>query len=211
MHAINDVTGISKTLSYYDHPVSRKLIQVNEGVSDRTAFSEGMKYLKNALFPNTFSKVKHLFGQSLNALNSDEWSSYRNRRNSVDDVKKALSYQYRSAVLSFVRLSRSWNIEPVLMTQFNRFNLNDLQVRAAYERVPQSISYEDFIYLYKYANQITRDIAREEGVQLIDLEELVPSNADYIYDEVHLTEKGSQFVAEAVSKTLIMHYPSLFR
>ena len=49
-------------------------------------------------------------------------------------------------------------------------------------------------------NNLTRRIAEsEDGVYLIDLEKAIPKTLDYLYDEVHYTDKAFDLVASCVT------------
>ena len=72
--------------------------------------------------------------------------------------------------MSFIKLSRSWNIEPILMTQAN--NYPDKKLIS-----PGSIISSEQLYnMYEYTNEIVRKIALDNDVLLIDLDKK-------IYDE----------------------------
>lgn len=209
MHAVNDLGTLVKTLSYWDAPISRRLV-VSSIEQERPWTYDLLRLVKNGLFPNTWAKVHHLFdGASESLAEVDEWAAYRDRKYDLEAVERELSRQFTASLESFVRVSRTWGIEPVLMTQFNRFRADDVFVRQAYERSPQSVSYDDYVRLYRKSNDIVRVVARRENVPLIDLDRLVPPNSDYMYDAVHLTDQGSRYVAEVVARSLVTFYPKL--
>lgn len=97
------------------------------------------------------------------------------------------------------------------MTQFNRLKKDDPFIRAAYDKNPQPISYDDFVRLYETTNEIVRIVAKQEKVFLIDLDAQIPSSNEYIYDAVHLNSKGSELVANIISGALKKRYPSVYR
>jgi lysophospholipase L1-like esterase len=47
-------------------------------------------------------------------------------------------------------------------------------------------------------NQITRETAKSGGVHLVDLEQDIPKNPEYMYDDVHYTIRGAEQVARKV-------------
>ena len=97
--------------------------------------------------------------------------------------------EFRRALITFLDVSRAWDIEPILMTQFNRVNVNDdLFIRTFSDKDAE-------IYVTKYhrLNEIIRNVGLTHKVDVIDLAELVPSSNAYMYDAVHLNEKGSEF------------------
>lgn len=56
-------------------------------------------------------------------------------------------------------------------------------------------------------NEATRRVASEMGVELIDLERIVPKELEFLYDECHFTAKGAELVAQAVSNHLMKTPP----
>ena len=85
-----------------------------------------------------------------------------------------LKADFKSSITSFVRTAKAWGIEPVLMTQFNRLKVEDEFIRKVYEKYnKQGLSYVEFVTAYSEFNQIIRDVSREEGVFLIDLDKEV--------------------------------------
>ena len=63
-------------------------------------------------------------------------------------------------------------------------------------------SVDEFIYLYKEANSIVSEISSLNNVEFIDLNNLVPKTSEYIYDMIHLTDKGSLLVSEIITNYL---------
>ena len=210
MHAVNDLVLLSKTLSYWDAPQTKALIQSDNSVNSRFVIYDIARQIKNFLVPNLWSKTRYLFSNS-NDLIIDEYRSYRTRNFKYAELERALAEQFAASLRSFVRVSRSWDIEPILMTQFNRIKNEDVFIRERYEKTPQPISYNEFVLLYKAANDIVRTVAKEENVYLIDLDKLIPSTKEYIYDGVHLNTKGSELAAEKITDALRSRYPLVYR
>ena len=52
-------------------------------------------------------------------------------------------------------------------------------------------------------NMATRRLAKELGVELVDLEQRMPKTTDYIYDDVHYTKAGNELVADAFANEII--------
>ena len=66
----------------------------------------------------------------------------------------------------------------------------------------KGITYGEWRYYYSEFNQSIRDVSLEAQVLLVDLESQVPKNSNYMYDAVHLTDKGSELVANIVTKKI---------
>jgi lysophospholipase L1-like esterase len=211
MHAVNDLGSLSKTLSYWDAPYGRSLVQTDAETPKRSALFKVASLVKNLLVPNLWLKTRHIFAGMALKIAPDEWAPYRDRKYEASDVETAVAEQFTAALKSFVALSRAWNIEPILMTQFNRIKKDDRFSRAAYDKNSQPISYDDFVRLYERTNEIVRAVAKQENVFLIDLDAQIPPSKEYIYDSVHLNTKGSELVAEKISAALKNRYPSVYR
>jgi len=213
MHAVNDLTLLSKTLSYWDAPQTRALVQLDDSTKISSISWNIARQIKSSLIPNLWLKTRHLFHAFLMEARPDfdEWLSYRTTTLDYASVERALTKQFTASLKSFIHVSRSWGIEPILMTQFNRFKNEDVFIRESYEKVPQPISYDEFVRLYKTANDIARAVAKEENVYLIDLDKMIPSTQEYIYDAVHLNSKGSELVSEKIINSLKSRYPSVYR
>lgn len=118
---------------------------------------------------------------------------------------EAVTRSYRLNLEHFIFLCRQHGITPVFMTQFNRYTETPddnwrRQLKPMFDN--WHITYEQYRASYMALNDAMRDVAREQNVQLIDLDRLVPKTKDYMYDVVHLNANGSRFVADVVSKSL---------
>jgi hypothetical protein len=118
---------------------------------------------------------------------------------------------FHASLSSFIELARAWDIKPILMTQFNRLQTTDQFVGAAYKASQQPLSYDEFVQLYKHANELIRRVAREKNEYLIDPERDAPPTRKFIYDAVYPNDAGSEFVAERVVTALRRKYPNLYR
>ena len=112
----------------------------------------------------------------------DDFKNIRDKKADFKNVEK----MFRSALISFVNVSRAWGIKPVLMTEFSRIKYND-------EYFIKKYPYEDrdeYIKQYNQLNNIIREVAKSENVLIIDLARQIPSSDEFIYDVIHLNEKG---------------------
>ena len=147
----------------------------------------------------------------MSVLYEDEWANYRNKNDkNIDELKNLLKKDFKSSLISFVKVAKAWKIEPIFMTQFNRINLDDEKIKESYEKKQHLIPYESFVILHKLSMDIVREVAEEEDVFLIDLAKKVSSTPKYIYDSVHLNREGSELVAQIISKELAAKYPNQF-
>ena len=190
MNNMNDLGSLRSTGSYWDAPKSRRIIQTEE---KKPAWYLLAKSMKDLLAPNLYSYLLPRLKQGV----TDEWRDYRDDYRSYSDFYK----DYKASLLSFVSVAKAWDVKPVLMTQFNRVNLSDKLFRETFLQHTNNNERElqNYVSSYKKFNQIKRDIAKTEGVLLIDLDALVPSNSKYIYDTIHLNEVGSEYVGIIIS------------
>ena len=89
------------------------------------------------------------------------------------------------------------DVQPVLMTQFNRIELDDDEIRGQH-----SVDWPGMVARYKRFNDVIREVAAADDVPLIDLDRRVPKTSRYIYDAVHVNEEGSQLVAGIIAEEL---------
>ena len=115
MNNINDLVLLRKTGSYWSGPRTKSLIQFNQQSSSFFIIKE----IKDFLIPNLYAYIRQgSFGQNVNAAINDEWADYRGQYIDFNNFKN----DYRSSTI-FIEISRAWDVEPILMTQFNRINL----------------------------------------------------------------------------------------
>ena len=213
LHGINDLGILYKTLSYWDAPRGRALVQIgNSETSSNSAIFDVSRSIKNFFIPNIWPKIRYNFQgvvDSVQGLN-DEWVDYRDKKYLYNDVENILVEQFTASLKSFVRVSRSWGIEPILMTQFNRIKSEESDVKSAFNNVPQSISYDEFVKLVLKSNDVIREVSQDEKVLLIDLDVLIPPTKNYINDSVHLNTNGSELAAKIITDALKKKYPSIY-
>ena len=217
MHNINDLTLLTLTGSYWDAPESRNIVQTfrrkSPGSFSERIF-EATRSVRSILFPD----LSTIFRKAISTITVrgdnktiDEWVNYRGRHEELSLALPTLKADFKSSITSFVRTAKAWGIEPVLMTQFNRLKVEDEFIRKVYEKYnKQGLSYVEFVTAYSEFNQIIRDVSREEGVFLIDLDKEVEPSLKFIYDAVHLNSEGSKRVSEIISTALAQNYPNIF-
>ena len=104
--------------------------------------------------------------------------------------------QFRRSLNTFIDICLVWGTEPILMTQFNRVNLED----ELFNKISLSmINKEEYVESYVRLNDVIREVSMSRNVDLIDLANLIPSSSYYMYDPVHLNENGSKLAAEILT------------
>jgi lysophospholipase L1-like esterase len=182
MHNVNDLTVLRQTGSYWNATKSRSLMKIE---TNETLFLIA-RQLKDLLIPNIYPFVKRQIPEK------DEFAKTRSQDNHKIDV---IENEFRSALITFITVCQSWNIEPILMTQFNRIKLND----GLFVRVYNDTNIEEYVNNYHRLNEVIRDVGSTYNIDVIDLATLVPPSSDYMYDAVHLNDAGSRYVADILS------------
>lgn len=186
MHNINDLGLLRLTGSYWQAPEKLSLIQIDE---HKSAIFLMSRQIKDFLMPNSYNLIKNILLQS----NNDDFLEYRN----LDIVGiELIEDQFRRSLNTFIDVSIAWGTEPILMTQFNRINLEDELFNKTSFSV---INKEEYVESYIRLNDVIREVSVSRNVDLIDLANLIPSSSNYMYDPVHLNENGSKLAAEILT------------
>ena len=217
LHNINDLSILNRTNNYWEGPKSRSIILENENHNQQIIeiVYLSFRYIKNKLFKNTYYLISDIFNKNSKfkevMLNNDEWEGYRNNfyLNDIDD-RKEIEDNFKKSLLTLIEISKTHKIVPVLMTQFNRIENND----EIYKETARSFNFNDKetdLYREEYIkfNEIIKEIALNEKIDIIDLNYLVPKNEKYIYDAVHLNDKGSVLVSNIIVDFLAKNYKEL--
>ena len=210
MHNINDASILSKTGSYWIAPKSAALVQDNAEIWNQHRLENFnllilARDIKNILFPNLYAYFKpRLFPGLGPVLAVDEFEILR--KELIDPLK--IKAEFRNALISFVELCRTWNVEPVLMTQFNRINENEPLFALAYQndKSDKRMPMNKFVELYHDFNEIIRTVAKDRNVLFVDLAKRVPASPKYIYDTVHLNDTGSIMVGNILVEEFAKFY-----
>jgi lysophospholipase L1-like esterase len=115
---------------------------------------------------------------------------------------------YRSRLREIVRVARDHDITAIFVTQPALFgdatdpatgvNLATVQVNG---RGNGHLEWR----LLEEVNDVTRDVARDNRLLLIDLARQLPKDSRYFYDFLHFTNEGSRAVGRIVAAALITH------
>ena len=201
MHNINDISYLRIFGSFFEGNPERGLIfdPTKKTIQKYRGLLGFIREIKDKYFFKTWKFIRHnVIGYKiLNTQKSqDEFIDYR--KNNFYSNEHVLDL-YKKNIISIVSIAKSLNITPVLMTQFNRIEnksevfLKDFLVHNSENDV------DSFVKLYTDANKVMREISDEQNVGIIDLSNLVPKNGEFIFDVVHLSDKGSIFVSNIIS------------
>lgn len=205
LHNINDLVQLLYVKGYFDGPDTRRLISEPEPEVKRGLVTRVWERVKNSLFPNIYREISETFFTEETTV--DEWEGWRDNVNvDIEDVKS----QFRSALKSFVSISRSYGYEVVLMTQFNRLVEGEEYIRQGYYSAQVAgLSHSQFFGYYHEFNQVIRDVSIEMDTELIDLAVEIPSTREYMYDGVHLNTAGSILASEIIAESILELYSNL--
>lgn len=208
MHNVNDLVLLSKTMSYWDAPSGRAIIlDRNEKNSTfKISAYSILKWIKDNFFSNIYRIFKNFFkiddkffARNMGGL-GDEFSDYRNNFFLSDPAKlKIIETYFKNGLNTFINICKANGIQPVLMTQPNRienkskFFMNEFK-KWGYNESQLKIFSEAF----QAFNKIIVEVATDLEVSFIDLNNIIPKDEEYIYDSVHLTNKGSILAANSI-------------
>lgn len=191
MHNINDLSILLYEGSYWNHNKFRSpIIQEDKSVK---------AFLKTIL-PNTY---EFLFRIKANITGHvDEFSAQRGSNKVID--QKRIQELFESNLKIFIEISKAKAIQPVLMTQANRFlvvpDANIADNAKSLESI--GIKYTQYKALYDAMNESIRKVSKDNDVLLIDLAKEVPQTSKYMVDSVHFNDLGSELVARIIAEHL---------
>lgn len=213
MHGINDLVHLSYNGSYLKDdktPRRRNLVTMAKPAFDEPDFyyfrKKGMKLRFEKVFQVLFPRLHYeLLATKVKVINQQEPLEFGWEK--MQPIGPEQFVEFKNNIKSFVALCRANTIEPVLMTQFNRITEEAFLSNPVFEAYTEKLNHsktsvQAFCKDYQLINEIVREVAKEEAVWLIDLDQLVPQTNDYLYDMVHLHKGGSQSVAEIIFSSL---------
>jgi len=123
-----------------------------------------------------------------------------------DNTKPEYLKGYEERVLKLVEICRKNGIEPVLVTQpllvgFGTDDVTgvDLARIKAYGPRQTGKMYWDTVEAY---NNVTRKVAGDKDVTIVDLAKNMPKSSRYFYDFIHYTPQGAQVIADILDHSL---------
>jgi lysophospholipase L1-like esterase len=129
----------------------------------------------------------------------------------IQDHQEHYVPSYKQRLEKLLAICREHQIMPVLVTQpvlYGKPADNPGGLDLAHKFVARDMDGATAWQVLELYNQITREVGRAHGVQVIDLARQLPPNPDYYYDLMHFTNVGAARVAEMIAAQLT---PSLAR
>ncbi len=204
MHNVNDLVHLLFFNSYTKGVTTRRSVVEYDDLLETNKkplyvpynLIDILKHSISQLYPSLYNNIKKI-GFLDFMKNVDEFQNYRTKKNKIDEI---IFKKFENNLNLFVSTANIRGTNLILMTQFNRFEPDDTFVKSVYNRSDNVLNYEKFIFAYKKFNDIIRKVALENNLKLVDLDSLIPKNKEYMFDSVHLTEKGSVLVADEILK-----------
>lgn len=197
--AINDLNILLYYGTYWNQNASRSLVQGRLRAEELPPKPKraGLELLES-LFPHVSAALTKGSGGG-----RDEFADVRGKKLVWD--RTALLAEFARAQRAFVTTARVFGITPVLMTQAGLLTEapRDVVLCDKGDLFAMGIDYGTYRGLHRAVNEVTREVARQEGVLLIDLEARIPQEPRFFYDTVHYTPAGSRLVTQLVSEALL--------
>lgn len=123
----------------------------------------------------------------------------------LDEHRSTYAPRFRERLTALIRETRTASIVPILMTQPALYGsgvdptlgieLDHLQVQDSVDARTQWATLEVY-------NDVTREVAADEGVHLVDLARLMPKDSAYYFDWIHYSNAGSELMASIVAEEI---------
>jgi len=199
-HAINDVVILLYYGSYWNENRTRSLLTSKAQLDHRPppVRLAGLELLRS-ITPNI---AEALTADSAPTL-TDEFADVRGKALRFD--KEEMLRQFRSAEKTYVETCRAYGIKPILLTQASRMTEQAPEVVTCYRDslFAKGIDYAGLRDLHRSFNEATRELGKELGVTVVDLEAKVPQTARNMYDTVHYTGEGSRLAASLIAEAIV--------
>ena len=207
MHNINDLVSLIYDRTYWSHNPTRGPIIDYQLYKNLTGMKAISTLARDTYIPNLHLAFrilcKKIFGKKAGDP-EDEFAQVRGRK-IVFDTARILD-EFQMNLQTFINICRARRITPVLMTQFNRIKSDpDDKIRQSLKGFESGsqISAQEFKEIYDKFNEATVQVGRRNGVLVIDLARLIPQEAKYLYDVVHVNTAGSRLAAQIISEQLL--------
>lgn len=127
------------------------------------------------------------------------------RQGILEKHKTEFLTNYQNRIENLVKTCKENQIEPVLITQpqiigdtIDSITGTDLG-KIEYQDINGSTGWA-IIELY---NDVTRQVAKNQNIRLIDLAMLMPKDSRYYYDYTHYTNEGAAVVGQIIAKEFV--------
>ena len=190
-HNVNDISQLIRTQSYWKDYNDRGILQSKDQKRFSNPVINLLFKLKEFLIPNLYMKFSSLFKRNK--------SSFRNAidLSSTEFNEDVILSEFKNSISLFINICRTYDITPILMTQYSRYSLDDNEVVKVHS--DNFERYKLICDLHPKFNLALKDLSSQLNVYLIDLAAKIPNNNEYLYDEVHLNKKGNILASNIIS------------
>lgn len=205
-HNINDFATLLYEGTYWNAHPSRSLVVT---IGDRPGLFRVIGMPLRA-FPHLHTWLGALAHRVLSGSSEEDEFRRARGRKLVADIE-SISGHFEESLEQFVGVCARAGIAVVLMTQQNRFTpepVDVVQRQSSEHFARQGLSWDQALAAYTAMNETTRRVAKRHGIPLVDLDARIPKTADYMYDMVHVNDRGSVAIAEIIASELESRLPN---
>tara|TARA_Y100000768_G_scaffold385134_1_gene370598 strand:- start:173 stop:1273 length:1101 start_codon:yes stop_codon:yes gene_type:complete len=191
-HNVNDLSQLIRTQSYWVDYNERGILEDHKKRRFDNLVLNSLFNIKELLFPNIYKLVMSSF------INRNDLSINNNIDLKPTDLdEEIILSEFRKSIELFVKICQTYDIVPILISQYSRYNLNDYAITQTHAN--NRARYELICRLHPLFNDLIKDISIEMKVHFIDLSDQISNTDEFIYDEVHLSKKGNILAAKLIS------------
>ena len=199
MHNVNDVNILLYENTYWNHNPYRSPI-----AEDKPSLVKEFKKIRDLLIPYLYAGLKECIRFVRGSKEVDEFKKVRGKKRQPID-QAYLAHEFRLNLETFIQICKIRGIIPVLMTQQNRIKSHPDRVILRQLNLfgqPKGMTYADYKEIYDLFNQTIRETGAQNGVKVIDLAQKIPPEKDFLFDAIHLTDRGSKLAANIIREEL---------
>jgi hypothetical protein len=156
------------------------------------------------LIPYLYAGSKECIRWVRGSKEVDEFKGVRGKKTQPID-RAYLANEFRLNLTTFIQICKIRGIIPVLMTQQNRIKSHPDRVILRQLNLfgqPKDMTYAEYKEIYDLFNQTIRETGAQNGVRVIDLAQKIPPEKDFLFDAIHLTDRGSKLAAKIIREEL---------
>lgn len=200
LHTINDLKILLKNDSYWGDEEEKK-VKAFKFNDEKESYTDlfTLKHIRQIKSPYSKGSTIKLHSKISKYLTIDT---------------TLLFQKYERVLTTFIKTSSSWGVEPILLTQFNHFQLMNFEgklsnskIWCAFSNIP--ITEQELITIHQRLNTIIKTTATENGITYIDADRYLSNNKDLFYDALHLNSKGADSLADILSDSLLLKIESI--
>jgi hypothetical protein len=189
-----DLSQLSITGSHFDNIPSKSII-TDKSLTNNKGLISKLRSIRDKYFYSSWLVFRNLFfGNKTISISKDLYDGYKEyykNEHILNEIKKNLDVM--------IQICKIYNIELVLMTEFNLIDVKHPTYVDEYLRFYREKNIDDFVDLYKKSNKFLIEYSNLNNLGLIDLNGMIPKTQEYMYDSVHLTNEGCLLASKHIS------------